>query len=40
MQIENIFRLKEFGNWSSARIDHIPIKQQFEINIFKRKNNN
>jgi len=40
MQIENIFRLKEFDHWSSARIEHIPVKQQFEISIFIRKNNN
>lgn len=36
-QIEDIFTLKEFNNWSSARLFRIPVKQQFEISIFIKK---
>ncbi|AZA75648.1 hypothetical protein [Chryseobacterium indoltheticum] len=36
-QIEDIFKSKEFDNWSSARLYRIPVKQQFEISIFIKK---
>lgn len=32
--IEDVFKLKELNNWSSAKIYSIPIKTQFEISIF------
>lgn len=38
-QIEEIFKLKELDNWRSARLYRIPVKQQFEISIFIKKNN-
>jgi len=36
-QIEDIFKLKELDNWSSARLYRIPVKQQFEISVFIEK---
>lgn len=35
--IEDIFKLKELNNWSSARSFRVPVKQQFEISIFIEK---
>lgn len=32
--VEEVFKMKELGNWSSAKIYNIPVKTQFEISIF------
>lgn len=32
--VEEVFKMKELGNWSSAKIYNIPTKTQFEISIF------
>lgn len=32
--VEKVFKLKELGYWSSAKIYNIPVKTQFEISIF------
>lgn len=32
--VEEVFKMKELENWSSAKIYNIPIKTQFEISIF------
>lgn len=34
LAVEEVFKLKELGNWSSAKIYNFPIKTQFEISIF------
>ena len=32
--VEGVFKMKEVGNWSSAKIYNVPVKTQFEISIF------
>lgn len=34
LAVEEVFKMKELGYWSSAKIYNIPIKTQFEISIF------
>ncbi len=36
--VEGVFKMKEVGNWSSAKIYNVPVKTQFEISIFVVKN--
>jgi len=35
--IEEVFKMKELDNWTSAEIYRIPLKTQFEISIFIEK---
>lgn len=32
--VEEVFKMKELGYWTSAKIYNIPVKTQFEISIF------
>ena len=32
--VEEVFKIKELGYWSSAKIYNIPLKTQFEISIY------
>lgn len=34
LAVEKVFKTKELGYWTSAKIYNIPIKTQFEISIF------